>query len=333
MSHTVTFIPGDSLGDELVPVVKNVVDKLGVQIQWETAKAGRQAFEETGDPLPPETLDAIRKNKIALKGRIWTPIQTGYQSPDHRLHKALDLYAAKRRIQNLPGLPSRHEGLNLVITHECTEDVNVGVEHQLLPGVTQSIKITTRDACLRIARYAFEFARRHGRKRVTLVHKANIMKRADGLFIKCGQEVAAEYPDITLETIIADNACMQLVARPQQFDVLLAQNLFGEILSSVGAGLVGGISAVWGELAGDEGIRVYEVMHGFAPELAGKGVANPLPFLMPAVAMLRHLKEMDAANRLRNAISATLIDGIKSPDLGGDADTQTFTSAIIDRLE
>jgi isocitrate dehydrogenase (NAD+) len=333
MSHTVTLIPGDSLGDELVPVVERVMEAVGVDIHWEVAAAGRKAYEATGDPLPPETLELIRKNKVALKGRIRTPLQTGYRSPDHRLHKALDLYAAKRRIQNLPGLPSRHQGLNLVITHECTEDVNVGLEHELLPGVVQSIKITTRDACLRIARYAFEFAKRHGRRRVTLVHKANIMKRSDGLFIRCGQEVAAHYPDITLETIIADNACMQMVSRPGQFDVVLAQNLFGEILSSIGAGVVGGISAVWGELAGDEGIRVYEVLHGFAPQLAGRGIANPLPFLMPTVAMLRHLREMEASDRLRRAISATLSAGIMSPDLGGDADTQTFASAIIERLD
>jgi isocitrate dehydrogenase (NAD+) len=333
MRHTVTLIPGDSLGDEIVPVVMRVVEAMGVDIAWETAAAGQEAYEATGDPLPPETLECIRRHKVALKGRIWTPIQTGYRSPDQRLRKDLDLYAAKRRIQNLPGLPSRHQGLNLVITHECTEDVNVGLEHELLPGVIQSVKITTRVACLRIARYAFEFAKRHGRERVTLVHKANIMKRADGLFIRCGEEVAADYPDITLDTIIADNACMQLVSRPQQFDVLLAQHLFGEILSSVGAGLVGGISAVWGELAGDESIRVYEVLHGFAPQLAGKGIANPLPFLMPVVAMLRHLQEMEAADRLRRAISATLEAGIKSPDLGGDADTETFASAIIDRLD
>jgi len=333
MSHTVTLIPGDSLGDELTPVVRRVVEAVGVEIHWVTAAAGREAYEATGDPLPPETLECVRRHKIALKGRIWTPIQTGYRSPDQRLHKALDLYAAKRRIQNLPGLPSRHRGVDLVITHECTEDVNVGLEHELLPGVTQSIKITTRDACLRIARYAFEFARRLGRKRVTLVHKANIMKRSDGLFIRCGEEVAADFPDIILDTMIADNACMQLVARPQQFDVLLAQNLFGEILSSVGAGLVGGISAVWGELAGDEGLRVYEVLHGFAPQLAGKGVANPLPFLMPVVAMLQHLEEAEAADRLRRAISATLEAGIMSPDLGGVADTETFASAIIERLD
>jgi len=333
MRHTVTLIPGDSLGDELAPVVKRVVEAAGVEIQWETAEAGREAYEAGGDPLPPETVECVRRNKVALKGRIWTPIQTGYHSPDRRLVKELDLYAAKRRIQNLPGLESRHRGVDLVITHDCTEDVNVGLEHELLPGVVQSIKITTRDACLRIARYAFEFARRLNRKRVTLVHKANIMKRSDGLFIRCGQEVAEDFPDIPLDTIIADNACMQLVARPQQFDVLLAQNLFGEILSAVGAGTVGGISAVWGEIAGDDGMRVYEVLHGFAPSLAGKGIANPLPFLMPAVAMLHHLGEGSAADRLHRAVSTTLEAGIKSPDLGGDADTETVASAIIDRLD
>ncbi len=333
MSHQVTLIPGDSLGAELAPLVERVAEAVGVQIRWDVVSAGREAFDATGDPLPRETLERVRANRVALKGRIWTPIRTGYRSPDHRLHRALDLYAAKRRIRNLPGLRSRHQGVDLVVIHECTEDVNVGLEHELLPGVIQSIKVTTRDACLRIARYAFEFARRRGRERVTLVHKANIMKRADGLFIRCGQEVAAEYPDIAFDTLIADNACMQLVSRPQQFDVLLAQNLFGEILSSVGAGLVGGIGAVWGELAGDEDIRVYEVMHGHAPELAGKGLANPLPFLMPLVALLSHLGEEEPSARLLAAISAALEAGVSTPDMGGSADTATFTAGILDRLQ
>jgi len=332
MRYTVTLIPGDGLGTELAAIMERVVEAAGVQIDWETVPAGREAFEQFGEPLPEQTLASIRKNRVALKGRIWTPIGTGYASPDHQLRKALDLYAVCRPIRCLPGLPSRHRDVDVVLIHEGTEDVNIGLEHRVAPGVTQSIKVTTRDACLRIARYAFEYARRNGRGRITLVHKANIMKMSDGLFMRCGEEIAKEYPDVELRTIIADNACMQLVSAPQQFDVLLAQNLFGEILGNLGAGLVGGIGAVWGELCGDEGIRVFEVLHGFAPELCGRGVANPLPSLLPIVALLEHLGEQDASARLRSAISSALESGLRSQDLGGVATTEELVDAIIAHL-
>lgn len=333
MTHTVTLIPGDDPGTELAPIVKRVVAAAGVDIRWETVPAGREAFELAGDPLPEETIASIRRHRVALKGRLWTPVGTGYASPDRRLRRALDLYAVKRPVRCLPGLPSRHADVDLVVLHEGTEDVNVGLEHQVSPGVIQSIKVTTRAACLRIARYAFEYAHRHGRSQVTLVHKANIMKLSDGLFMRCGEEVAQQYPGVELRTIIADNACMQLASAPGQFDVLVAQNLFGGILADLGAGLVGGTSAVWGELCGDDGVRVFEALHGFAPELTGRGVANPLPFLLPTVALLEQLGEAEAASRLRGAISRTLQTGLRSPDLGGAATTGELAAAIIARLE
>ena len=333
MSRTVTLIPGDSLGAELTPIMQRVVAAAGVDVRWEMESAGEADFAATGEPLPEGTLASSRKNKLALKGRIWTPIQTGYASPDRKLRKALDLYAVVRPIQSFRGLSGRHQNVDLVVIREGTEDVNIGLEHEIVPGVTQSIKVTTRAACERIVRFAFEYAGQQGRQQVTLVHKANIMKLSDGLFMRCGQEIAEQYPEIRFRTIIADNACMQLVSAPHQFDVLVAQNLFGEILSNLGAGLVGGISAVWGELRGDDDLRVFEVLHGIAPKLTGRCVANPLPFLQPLRALLSHLGEGEAADRLGRAISETLEAGIKTADLCGNASTDVFTNAVVDRLK
>lgn len=332
MSHTVTLIPGDSLGQELAPVMRRVVAATGVSITWELAQAGHSAFQTTGDPLPPDTLDSIRRNRVALKGRILTPEKTGYKSPNVRLHRELDLFAVLRPLRNLPGLESRFDGVDVVLIREGTEDVYAGIEHEVVPGVIQSLKVTTREACLRICCFAFHWARTNGRSRVTLVHKANIMKKADGLFMRCGQEVAEGYPDIRFDTIIADNACMQMVRDPRQFDVMVSQNLFGDILADLGAGIVGGIGAVWGELGGTEDLRVFEVLHGVAPDLEGKGVANPLPFLLPARALLEHLGETEAATRLGRAMSTTLSDGIRTKDLGGTASTADFEKAVIERL-
>ena len=333
MAHTVTLIPGDSLGPELAPVVQRVVAATGADIHWEIVPAGHGADRATGDPLPAETLDSIRKNRVALKGRIDTPEGTGYQSPNVRLRKALDLYAVHRPVRNLPGLPARWSDVDLVMIREGTEDVYAGIEHEVVPGVAQSLKVTTREACLRICRHAFEYARAHGRKKVTLVHKANIMKMSDGLFMRCGEEIAADYPDLQFNTIIADNACMQMVRKPHQFDVLVSQNLFGDILADLGAGIVGGIAAVWGELCGDDDIHVFEVLHGIAPDLEGQGVANPLPFLLPAKALLAHLGETEAAARLECAICGVLQDGVRTRDLGGTTDTAAFERALVEHIE
>lgn len=331
-AHKVTLIPGDSVGPELARATRRLVAAAGVDITWDEVAAGRRAFEATGDALPAEVIASIRANGVALKGLISTPVGLGYESPNVRLRKELDLFAAVRPIRLQPGLRGRYDEVDLVIIREATEDVYAGIEHQVIPGVVQSIKITTKVACDRVIRFAFEYARAHGRERLTLVHKANIMKRSDGLFLRCGREIAAEYPDVAFEALIADNACMQLVRNPTRYDVMVAQNLFGDLLSDLGAGLVGGISNVWGSLEGTGDLVVFEAIHGNAPHLVGTGRANPLPFVRPAVALLRHLGEGAVADSLDRAIGATLEAGVRTPDIGGTASTDAMIDAIVARL-
>lgn len=335
MTHTVTLIPGDGLGHELAPVMQRILAATGVDIEWDVQAAGHVAAEasEEGDPVPPAVLASIRERRVALKGRLDTPERSGYQSPDKELREALGLYAVHRPVRNLPGLPSRFEGVDILMVREGTEDVYAGIEHEVVSGVIQSIKVTTRQACLRICRHAFGLARARGRKTVTLVHKANIMKKADGLFLRCGEEVSRDFPEIAFTSMIADNACMQMVRAPGQFDVLVSQNLFGDILSNLGAGIVGGKGAVWGELHGDDDLVVFEVLHGLAPEIEGRGVASPLPFLLPGRALLAHLGEEAAADRLEQAIEATLAAGVRTADLGGTATTAEMESAILTRID
>jgi isocitrate dehydrogenase (NAD+) len=333
MAHVVTLIPGDGVGPEVARATQRLIRAAGVAIDWEEVPAGEKGLELHGDPLPPVAIESIRRTRVGLKGRISTPVGKGYESPNVRLRKALDLFAAVRPIRTLRGLPTRYDPIDVVVIRECTEDVYAGIEHEIIPGVVQSLKVTTRRACERIIRYAFGYATRHQRKLVTVVHKANIMKRSDGLFIRTAEEVAREFPAIALKTIIADNACMQLVKWPQQFDVMVAQNLFGDLLSDLGAGLVGGISAVWGVLRDETDLHVYEAIHGVAEPLAGTGRANPLPFVLPAAGMLRHLGEDRAARAIHSAIEKTLQDGVKTRDLGGDATTESFVDALIARLE
>lgn len=330
--HKVTLIPGDSVGPELARAMRRLVASAGVDITWDEVVAGRRAFEATGDALPAEVIASIRANGVALKGLISTPVGLGYESPNVRLRKELELFAAVRPIRVQPGLRGRYDDVDLVIIREATEDVYAGIEHQVIPGVVQSIKITTKVACDRVIRFAFEYARAHGRERLTLVHKANIMKRSDGLFLRCGKEIAAEYPDIAFEALIADNASMQLVRDPSRYDVLVAQNLFGDLLSDLGAGLVGGISNVWGSLEGTSELVVFEAIHGNAPLLVGTGRANPLPFVRPAVALLRHLGEGAVADALDRAIGATLEAGVRTPDIGGTASTDAMIDGILARL-
>ena len=246
MGHKVTLICGDGVGWEVAQAGKRLIAAVGVDIDWDEALAGEGALARGLPGLPEETIASIRRNRIAIKGRFETTIGSGQESINVRLRKELDLFAAVRPILSLPGLKSRYENVDIVMIRECTEDVYAGIEHEVVPGVVQGLKVTTERACMRIARFAFDYARRCGRKAVTLVHKANIMKQSDGLFIRCGQAVAEEYPEIAFRTIIADNACMQLVKWPWQFDVMVAQNLFGDLLSDLGAGLVGGITGGWG---------------------------------------------------------------------------------------
>ncbi len=332
MPQTVTLIPGDSLGLELAPQACRLIAAAGVDIEWEEFDVGEAAFARTGQALPLEAIASIRRTGVALKGRIATPVGEGYESPNVQLRKALNLFAAVRPVRHLDGLASRYEGVDIVIIRESTEDVYSGIEHRVHPGVVQSIKITTRAACERVVRFAFDYALRRGRKQVTLVHKANIMKQSDGLFLAVGREIAAQNPTIRFESIIADNACMQLVRDPRRFDVLVCQNLFGDLLSDLGAGLVGGISAVYGVGRDGANVHVFEAIHGIARDLEGTGTANPLPFLRPAVALLVHIGENGAARRIEAAISATLRAGIKTPDLGGTATTAGFVDGVIARL-
>lgn len=328
MAHDVTLIAGDGVGPEVAAATQRVIEAAGVAINWEACPAGAT----TPDGLPQETIDSVLRTRVALKGRLATPVGSGYESPNVRLRKELKLFAALRPIKSLPGVPARYENVDLVVIRETTEDVYAGIEHQVVPGVVQTLKLTTEVACMRICKFAFEYAKNHGRKQITLVHKANIMKQSDGLFIACGEAVAAEYPDIEFKSIIADNACMQMVKWPWQFDVLVAQNLFGDLLSDLGAGLVGGIAPVWGLLRDDTDIHVYEAIHGLAPELVGLNVANPLPMLRPATEMLRHLGEDAAYTAVSAAIEKTLVSGTKTRDLGGDATTSGFIDAVVGNL-
>ncbi len=332
MGHTVTLIPGDSIGPEVAEAAKKVIAAAGVDIVWEEVVAGQTAVASGGVAIPPEVIASVEKNKVALKGKFSTPVGEGYESPNVVLRKELGLYAAVRPIKSQPGFPSRYEDVDLVIVREATEDVYSGIEHQVVAGVTQSIKITTKVACDRVVRLAFEYAKAHGRKKVTLVHKANIMKKSDGLFLRCGKEIAGDYPDIAFEALIADNMCMQLVKDPSRYEVVVAQNLFGDLISDLGAGVVGGISNVWGTMVGDRDIHVFECIHGIAPELVGKGVANPLPLLRAAIAMLRHLKEDAAADRIEAAVVAAAEAGDVTADLGGTSTTDEFVAALVSRL-
>jgi isocitrate dehydrogenase (NAD+) len=333
MSQLVTLIPGDSVGPEVAKATCRLVDAAGADIQWEHADAGRVAFLERGDAMPEATIASIRRHGVALKGRFATPEGEGYESPNVRLRKALDLFAGVRPIRHLPGLSSRYQDVDLVIVRECTEDVYAGIEHRVYPGVALALKVTTRAACERIVRFAFDYARMHGRQRVTLVHKANIMKKSDGLFLRVGQEVSEAYGDITFDALIADNTCMQLVRDPRTFDVLVCQNLFGDLLSDLGAGLVGGIGAVWGVLRGADDIHVFEAIHGIATDIEGKGIANPLPFICPALAMLRHMGQVDPVVRIERALAQTLEDGVRTADLGGQATTEGFVDAVIGHFD
>ena len=278
MKHTITLIAGDGIGPEVTAAVVKVLDCAGLQVEWEPHVAGVLALEKHGDTLPAELLDSIVRNKVALKGPVTTPVGGGFTSVNVGLRKALDLFANLRPVWNIPSVKSRYEGVDLVIVRENTEDLYSGLEHEVVPGVVESLKIITAEASTAIATFAFEYARTHGRRRVTAVHKANIMKMGDGLFLRSVQEVAARYPDIRCDDRIVDAACMHLVMNPAQFDVLLMPNLYGDIVSDLCAGLVGGLGVVPGANLGKE-IGVFEAVHGSAPDIAGKGIANPMALL------------------------------------------------------
>jgi len=328
MTHTITLIPGDGIGPEVTEAVVRILKAAGVSIEWESHAAGLVAFERTGQALPVELIDSIRRNKVALKGPVTTPIGQGFTSVNVGLRKALDLYANLRPVWNLPGIDSRFQGVDLVIVRENTEDLYAGLEHEVVPGVVESLKIITEKASTRIAQFAFQHARKHGRKKVTSIHKANIMKLSDGLFIDSVRRVARDYIDITYDERIVDAACMQLVMHPEQFDVLVLPNLYGDIVSDLCAGLVGGLGVVGAANLGSE-IGVFEAVHGSAPDIAGKHLANPSALLLSAVLMLRHIDEATAADRIMQALGAVLTARtVRTRDLGGTASTLEFADAV-----
>src|SRR5689334_16875682 len=329
MAHTITLIPGDGIGPEVSSAVVRIIEATGVDIKWETHYAGAQALEKFGSTLPDELLESIRRNKVALKGPITTPVGKGFTSVNVGLRKALNLYANLRPVRALPNVASRYPELNLVVVRENTEDLYSGIEHVVVPGVVESLKIITEKASTRVAKFAFEYARREGRKKVTAVHKANIMKLSDGLFLDCFRKVAESYPEIEADDKIVDNACMQLVMRPEQFDIMLLENLYGDIVSDLCAGLIGGLGLVPGANIGELG-AVFEAVHGSAPDIAGQGVANPTALLMSGILMLRHLNEREAADRIENAMLKVYEEGkVRTRDVGGDAKTGEFARAII----
>src|SRR5438876_5118997 len=332
MAHRVTLIPGDGIGPEVSASVLRIVEAAGVDIDWEQYIVGGHAQDLAGSSLPDEVIESVRRNGIALKGPIATPIGTGFESVNVRLRKILDLYANLRPVRNLPGIPSRFGNVDLVIVRENTEGLYSGLEHEVVPGAVESLKIITEKASTRIAVFAFEYATKYGRKKVTAVHKANIMKKSDGLFLQCFRKVAVNYPTIEHDEKIVDNLCMQLVMNPYQFDMLLMENLYGDILSDLAAGLVGGLGVVPSGNLGEKA-ALFEAVHGTAPDIAGKNLANPTALLLSAIMMLRHIGERAAGDRIESALNRVLGERkTLTRDLGGKATTTEFTDAIIRAL-
>jgi isocitrate dehydrogenase (NAD+) len=333
MAHAITLIPGDGIGPEVTEAVVRIFKTAGLDIDWERHDAGVIAFERYGQSLPADLLESIQRNRVALKGPVTTPIAEGFTSVNVGLRKALDLYANLRPVRNMPGIETRFADVDLVIVRENTEDLYAGLEHEIIPGVVESLKIITEKASTRIARFAFEHAERHGRRRVTAIHKANIMKLSDGLFLESTRAVAREHSGVSYDERIVDAACMQLVMFPEKFDVLLLPNLYGDIVSDLCAGLVGGLGVVPGANLG-EGCAVFEAVHGSAPDIADQNLANPTALLLSGLLMLDHLGERERAERIRAALGRVLGAGrVRTRDLGGTASTTEFTEAVCREVE
>jgi isocitrate dehydrogenase (NAD+) len=336
---TCVLIPGDGIGPEVTDAVVRILDAAGAGIDWIERKAGLDALSEGMDVLPPETLDAIRFHKVALKGPCTTPVGKGFRSVNVQLRKELDLYAAVRPVRSLPGVETLYSDVDMVIIRENTEGLYSGVENEVTPGVVMSMKVATERACTRISRWAFRYATKRRRKKITVFHKANIMKLTDGLLLRCAEMIHdQEYPNIVYEDAIIDAGCMRIVQNPNQFDVLLLENLYGDVVSDLCAGLVGGLGVVPGANIGDDS-AVFEAVHGSAPDIAGKDLANPLALLMSAVMMLNHLTDTgegaayrDIANRIKSAYNQVLSDGKKTRDLGGELGTSAFADEVIEQL-
>jgi len=333
--HSIVLIPGDGIGPEVTRATRRVLESAGLSVEWVELPAGAAAIEQGFDNVLPErTLAAIKAHKVALKGPVTTPIGKGFQSVNVQLRKKLNLYAAVRPVRNLPGIKTRFDGIDMVIVRENTEGLYSGIENEVVPGVVTSLKIASEVACTRIARYAFRYATRRGRKKITVFHKANIMKMSDGLFLNSARKIhEEEYPNIDYEETIIDAGCMKMVQKPEAIDVLLMENLYGDVVSDLAAGLVGGLGVVPGSNIGDDA-AVFEAVHGSAPDIAGKGVANPLALIMSGVMMLNHMHEEEIAKRIKTAYDAVLTEGkTLTRDLGGKAGTEEFADALIAKMK
>src|SRR5664279_1731346 len=333
MAYTVTLIPGDGIGPEVVKATVRILEATGVKFEWESFAAGAEAYAKYHEYIPKELTQSIERTHVGLKGPVTTPVGGGFSSINVALRKQFELFANFRPIINMPGVPTKYPDVDLIVVRENTEGLYSGIEHEVVPGVVESLKIITEKASTRVSRFDFEYVRKNKRKKIHSIHKANIMKMSDGLFLRCSRAVSKEYPEITYGEHIVDNTCMQLVMNPYQYDILLMENLYGDILSDLCAGLVGGLGLVPGANFGHE-CAIFEAVHGSAPDIAGKNIANPTAVLRSALLMLRHLGEHDAALKIRNAIDEVYRDHTKlTRDVGGTAGTSEFADAIIKAME
>ena len=333
--HTIVLIPGDGIGPEVTSAARRVLEAAGLSVEWVELPAGATALDQGHENvLPQRTLAAIKAHKVALKGPVTTPVGKGFRSVNVQLRQSLNLYAAVRPVRSMPGIKTRYDNVDMVIVRENTEGLYSGIENEVVPGVVTSMKVASEAACTRISRYAFRYATRRHRRKITVFHKANIMKLTDGLFLKCAQRIQnEEYPNIEYEEVIIDAGCMKLIQDPTKFDVLLMENLYGDLVSDMAAGLVGGLGVVPGANIGDD-VAVFEAVHGSAPDIAGKGVANPLAVIMSGVMMLNHIHEEIIAERIKKAYDGVLSEGkTLTRDLGGTAGTKEFTDAVIGKLK
>jgi len=333
MAYRITLIPGDGIGPEVTQAAVRILEATGIKFEWESFQAGAEAFEKYHEYIPKELIASIERTRVGLKGPVTTPIGGGFASINVALRKQFELFVNFRPIRNLPHIPTRYPDVDLIIIRENTEGLYSGIEHEVVPGVVESLKIITEKASTRISRFAFEYARKNKRKKIHAIHKANIMKLSDGLFLRCSRDVAKEYPEITYGEHIVDNTCMQLVMNPYQYDMLLMENLYGDILSDLCAAFVGGLGLVPGGNIGTD-CAIFEAVHGSAPDIAGKNLANPTAVIRSGLLMLRHLGEFDAALRVRNALERVYRHKEKlTRDVGGQAGTSEFADAIIEEMQ
>src|ERR1700747_2693206 len=332
MAHRVTLIPGDGIGPEVTRAVVRILEATGVKFEWETFAVGAEAYEKSGEYIPKDLIESIERTRVGLKGPVTTPVGGGFPSINVALRKKFELYANFRPIRNLPHIPTRYPDVDLIIVRENTEGLYSGLEHEVVPGVVESLKVITEKASTRIAKFAFEYARKNQRKKIHCIHKANIMKLSDGLFLRCTRNVAKGYPEITYGEHIVDNTCMQLVMNPYQYDMLVMENLYGDIISDLCAAFVGGLGFVPSANLGDH-CAIFEAVHGSAPDIAGKNLANPTAVIRSGLRVLRHLGEHEAALRIRNALERVYRNREKlTRDIGGQAGTSEFADAVIEEM-